>query len=192
MSREEKKNVLPVAESAPWPPAPAKKIDGYLKAAGVALAAGCAMLPFIVYLERSDPTPPQSAAQKDVRDPLDRSNQTVFRRMNPFAPSETAAAKPELDPNPTGATMSNGKGQPRTPGADETSPEKQPFPAKPVFLLREVVGGMAMIEDSTGYWFVEKGSLLPDGSTLVAVSRSEGAGTWQLKTSTGDVIEQTQ
>ncbi|RCS24071.1 hypothetical protein DUT91_11995 [Phyllobacterium salinisoli] len=166
-------------------------MDSYLKAAGVALAAGCAMLPFVVYLDRVEP-PQQNAAPKNVRDPLDRSKQTVFRRMNPFAPSETVAAKPELDPNPTGATMSNGKGQPRAAGAEEASPDKQPFPGKPVFLLREVVGGMAMIEDGAGYWFVEKGSLLPDGSTLTALSRSDGAGTWQLKTSTGDVIEQTQ
>ncbi|PRD42783.1 hypothetical protein C5748_14730 [Phyllobacterium phragmitis] len=157
----------------------------------MALAAGCAMLPFVVYLERADP-PPQSAAQNNVRDPLDRSQQTIFRRMNPFAPADTVAAKSELDPNPTGATMSNGKGQPGTDAADEVSPDKQPFPAKPVFLLREVVGGMAMIEDGSGYWFVEKGSLLPDGSKLIALSRSNGAGTWQLKTSTGDVIEQTQ
>ncbi|PYE87711.1 hypothetical protein [Phyllobacterium leguminum] len=181
MSREEQNAPTEVS-------APAKKIDGYLKAAGVALAAGCAMLPFVVYWERAEP-PQQNAASKTIRDPLDRSKQEVARRMNPFAPSETAAANPELDPNPTGATMSNGKGQPRAAGSDETSPEQQPYPEKPVFLLREVVGGMAMVEDSAGYWFVEKGSLLPDGSTLTALSRSEGAGTWQLKTSEGDVIE---
>jgi len=192
MSRKEEKNIPPVPQPASWPPAPAKKIDSYLKAAGVALAAGCAMLPFIVYLDRTDLTPPENSAQNNIQDPLDRSKQTIFRRMNPFAPSEIAAASPELDPNPTGATMSNGKGQPGSETADETSPENQPFPEKPVFLLRDVVGGMAMIEDSTGYWFVEKGSLLPDGSNLVALSRSDGAGTWQLKTSTGDVIEQTQ
>lgn len=182
MSREEPK-ITPLV--------PAKKIDGYLKAAGVALAAGCAMLPFVVYWDRAEP-PQQNTAQKDIRDPLDRSKQMIFRRMNPFAPNETAAAKPELDLNPTGATMSNGKGQPRTPGVDESAPENQPFPEKPVFILREVVGGMAMVEDSAGYWFVEKGSMLPDGSTLTALSRSSGAGTWQLKTSEGDVIEQTE
>ncbi|KXF76028.1 hypothetical protein ATN84_13970 [Paramesorhizobium deserti] len=192
MSREEEKNISPILQSGSWPLARAKRIDGYLKAAGVALAAGCAMLPFIVYWDRAEPTPPQNSTQNNIQDPLDRSKQTIFRRMNPFAPSETAAARPELDPNPTGATMSNGKGQPRAAGTEDASPEDQPFPEKPVFLLREVVGGMAMIEDGAGYWFVEKGSLLPDGSTLVAVSRSEGAGTWQLKTSSGDVIEQTE
>ncbi len=37
---------------------------------------------------------------------------------------------------------------------------KQPFPDKPAFLVREVVGGLVMIEDETGYWFVEEGSRL--------------------------------
>ncbi|WP_420960913.1 hypothetical protein [Brucella sp. IR073] len=190
MSREEE-NIKPAIDSVTGLFGTAKVIDGYLKAAGVALAAGCAMLPFIVYWDRAD-TPPQNAEPKNIRDPLDRSKQTVFRKPGPFLPSETIAATPQLDTNPTGSTMSNGKGQPRAPGVDEASPENQPYPEKPVFYLREVVGGMAMIEDASGYWFVEKGSLLPDGSTLVAVSRSEGAGTWQLKTSAGDVIELAQ
>jgi hypothetical protein len=191
MSREEDK-IKPAVDAVTGLTGSAKVIDSYLKAAGVALAAGCAVLPFAVYWGNADNAPSQNTAQKNIRDPLDRSKQTVFRRMNPFTPSETAAAKPELDPNPTGTIMSNGKGQPRAPGMEETAPDQQPFPEKPVFYLREVVGGMAMIEDGTGYWFVEKGSLLPDGSTLTALSRSEGAGTWQLKTSTGDVIELTE
>lgn len=57
----------------------------------------------------------------------------------------------------TGSVMSNGKGLPGTGmgNGGDGSGEGQAFP-KPVFALREVVGGMAMIEDTSGYWFVEK------------------------------------
>ena len=68
---------------------------------------------------------------------------------------------------------------------------KQPFPGKPAFLLREVVGGLVMIEDDAGYWFVEKGSTLPDGSKLIAIEHGSGADSWQIKTSDGDVITRT-
>ena len=48
-----------------------------------------------------------------------------------------------------------------------------------------------MIEDESGYWFVEKGSPLPDGSTLVAIERGNDPGSWSIKTSDGDVISRT-
>ncbi|UXN66627.1 hypothetical protein N8E89_18490 (plasmid) [Phyllobacterium sp. A18/5-2] len=77
----------------------------------------------------------------------------------------------------------------RLAGIEEAS--KQPFPRKAVFLVREVVGGLVMIEDESGYWFVEKGSPLPDGSTLVAIERGNDPGSWSIKTSDGDVINRT-
>ncbi len=167
---------------------PQSKVDRYLKIAAITLAAGSAMLPFITYLQRADLGAPEKAERKII-DPLDRSEQKTVRRFPSFRPSEQVAPSAEVDDTMTGSVMSNGKGLPGTgAGGDGDGGEGQAFP-KPGFALREVVGGMAMIEDSSGYWFVEKGSLLPDGSRLVSIGR--GAGTWQLTTSSGDVIQKT-
>ena len=167
---------------------PQSKVDRYLKIAAITLAAGSAMLPFITYLQRADLGAPETAERKII-DPLDRSEQKTVRRFPSFRPSEQVAPNADVDDTMTGSVMSNGKGLPGTgAGGDGEGGEGQAMP-KPVFALREVVGGMAMIEDTSGYWFVEKGSLLPDGSRLVSIGR--GAGTWQLTTSSGDVIQKT-
>ena len=167
---------------------PQSKVDRYLKIAAITLAAGSAMLPFITYLQRADLGAPEKAERKII-DPLDRSEQKTVRRFPSFRPSEQVAPNADVDDTMTGSVMSNGKGLPGTgAGGDGEGGEGQAMP-KPVFALREVVGGMAMIEDTSGYWFVEKGSLLPDGSRLVSIGR--GAGTWQLTTSSGDVIQKT-
>lgn len=168
---------------------PQSKIDYYLKVAALTLGVGCAMLPFITYLQRVDLSPGQKADSKIV-DPLDRTDQKTVRRFPSFRPNEEVAPNEGIDNMMTGSIMSNGKGLPGTSngqGGDGGS-EGKPLP-KPVFALRDVVGGMAMIEDTTGYWFVEKGSLLPDGSHLVSIRRGPGSGNWQLTTSGGDVID---
>ncbi len=167
---------------------PQSKVDRYLKIAAITLAAGSAMLPFITYLQRADLGAPEKAERKII-DPLDRSEQKTVRRFPSFRPSEQVAPNADVDDTMTGSVMSNGKGLPGTgAGGDGDGGDGQAMP-KPVFALREVVGGTAMIEDTSGYWFVEKGSLLPDGSRLVSIGR--GAGTWQLTTSSGDVIQKT-
>lgn len=168
---------------------PHSKIDRYLKISALSLAVGSAMLPFITYLQRVDLGPDKKADSKII-DPLDRSDQKTVRRFPSFRPNEDVAPNGNVDKMMTGSIMSNGKGLPGTSngqGGDGDS-GGQPLP-KPVFALREVVGGMAMIEDTTGYWFVEKGSLLPDGSRLVSISKRQGSGPWQLTTSGGDVID---
>lgn len=168
---------------------PQSQVDRYLKVSAITLAVVCAMLPVITYLQRVDLGPDKKADRK-ITDPLDRTDQKTVRHFPSFRPTEEVAPNEALDNTVTGSVMSNGKG---LPGADTVLGDEggnggQPLP-KPVFALREVVGGMAMIEDTSGYWFVEKGSLLPDGSHLVSIRRGQGSGTWQLTTSAGDVID---
>jgi len=168
---------------------PQSQVDRYLKSGAITLAAICAMLPFVTYLQRVDLGPEKKSDSKIV-DPLDRSDQKTVRSFPAFRPNEEVAPDEAIDDMTTSSVMSNGKGLPGTsnrPGGEGGS-EGQPLP-KPIFALREVVGGMAMIEDSSGYWFVEKGSLLPDGSHLVSLRRDKGSGSWQLTTSNGGVID---
>ncbi|QND50636.1 hypothetical protein HB779_01300 (plasmid) [Phyllobacterium sp. 628] len=164
-----------------------KRFDGYIKGAGFVLATICAILPFVMYYDILEARPKPETTGKTVRDPLNRANQKVVRKNNGVEVSQSKTRDGELDPMTT-ATTSALTGD-RLAGIDAAS--KQPYPAKPVFLLREVVGGLVMIEDDTGYWFVEKGSPLPDGSTLVAIERGSNSGSWHIKTSDGDVINRT-
>jgi hypothetical protein len=173
-------------EAVPVRPQRDKRFDGYLKGAGFILATICAVLPFVMYYDILDARPNPPTSSKEVRDPLNRTNQKVVRETH--GKQAALQTKPgDLDPMTT-ATTSELTGD-RLTRIEEAS--KQPFPGKPVFLVREVVGGLVMIEDDSGYWFVEKGSPLPDGSTLVAIERGNDPGSWSIKTSDGDVISRT-
>jgi hypothetical protein len=179
---------IPVDPDAPVLPRQRdKRYDPYLKAAGFVLAVVSAVLPFVMYYDILDARPNPAPTGKEVLDPLDRANQKVVRATHGKSGLPMQDPGEEVDPMAT-ATTSEQTGD-RLARIDEAS--TQPFPGKPQFRVREVVGGMVMIEDETGYWFVEKGSPLPDGSTLVAIQRGTTPGSWNIKTSGGDVITRT-
>lgn len=88
-----------------------------------------------------------------------------------------------LDFAPTGTVMPH-----RT--APETTGSVQPFPArKPAYALIHVAKGRAMIQDANGFWVVERGSILPDNSRVMAIEKRSGS--WVLRTSNDAVIELT-
>ena len=161
-----------------------KRFDDYLKGAGLTLAAVCAVLPFVMYYDILDARTEPQTTGKTVRDPLDRTNQKVVRQTHGKQEASFQVAD-GIDPMTT-ATTSEQTGE-RLNQIDAA--KKQTFAGKPVFLVREVVGGLVMIEDETGYWFVEKGSTLPDGSTLVAIERGSEPGMVSIKTSEGTIIQ---
>lgn len=164
-----------------------KRFDGYLKTAGFILATISFVLPFVMYYDILDARPKPEPSGKQVLDPLNRTNQKVVRETRGKLASVAGDLDGELDPMTTATTSE----QTSDRLANIADAGNQPFPAKPRFLVREVVGGLVMIEDETGYWFVEKGSALPDGSTLVAIQRGTTPGSWNIKTSDGDVIDRT-
>lgn len=164
-----------------------KRFDGYLKTAGFGLAVVSFVLPFVMYYDILDARPKPEASGIQVRDPLNRANQKVVRETRGKIASTSPNSSEELDPMTTATTSELTADR----FAKMEDASKQPFPGKPQFLVREVVGGLVMIEDETGYWFVEKGSPLPDGSTLVAIQRGTAPGSWNIKTSDGTVIDRT-
>jgi hypothetical protein len=164
-----------------------RRLDGYLKSAGFVLAVGSFVLPFVMYYDILDARPKPVSSGKKVNDPLNRANQKVVRETHGRNGASPGKPSEELDPMITATTAE--LTEDRLARIDEAN--KQPFPGKPVFLVREIVGGLVMIEDDTGYWFVEKGATLPDGSKLVAIERGDGKDSWQIKTSGGDVISRT-
>ncbi|WP_027056838.1 hypothetical protein [Mesorhizobium erdmanii] len=67
-------------------------------------------------------------------------------------------------------------------------PGDQPFPADVAkFRMVHVANGRAMIEDDTGLWIVQRGSTLPDSSTVSSIEQRNGK--WVMLTSTNQVIQ---
>jgi hypothetical protein len=67
-------------------------------------------------------------------------------------------------------------------------PGDQPFPADVAkFRMVHVANGRAMIEDDTGLWMVQRGSTLPDSSTVSSIEQRNGK--WVMLTSTNQVIQ---
>ena len=67
-------------------------------------------------------------------------------------------------------------------------PGDQPFPADVgKFRMVHVANGRAMIEDDTGLWIVQRGSMLPDSSTVSSIEQRNGK--WVMLTSTDQVIQ---
>ena len=90
----------------------------------------------------------------------------------------------ELDLLPTGTTPDgNDENERGTPGVTG-----QPFPPLPVdFRLVHVANGRALIEDDTGLFIVQRGSVLPDSSTVDSIEEHDGE--WKLVTSAGLVLD---
>ena len=69
-------------------------------------------------------------------------------------------------------------------------PRPAAFPADDAqFRLVHVANGRAMIEDDTGLWVVQPGSMLPDSSRVAGIEKRDGK--WVLVTSTDRVVELT-
>ncbi|RUW32821.1 hypothetical protein EOA37_31525, partial [Mesorhizobium sp. M2A.F.Ca.ET.015.02.1.1] len=55
------------------------------------------------------------------------------------------------------------------------------------FKMVHVANGRAMIEDDTGLWVVQRGSVLPDSSRVASIEQRGGK--WVIVTSTDKVIQ---
>lgn len=63
----------------------------------------------------------------------------------------------------------------------------QPMPGTAGFRLLHVANGRAMIEDQSGVYIVQQGSVLPDNSRLAAIEQRDGK--WAIITSNGHFYE---
>ncbi|MGX5839691.1 hypothetical protein ACWGTI_03090 [Mesorhizobium sp. ArgA1] len=93
----------------------------------------------------------------------------------------TANDVPDVDLFATG-TLQDPEDKAQPPDADE-----QAFPGDPKFRMVHVANGRAMIEDDAGLWIVQRGSKLPDSSTVSSIEQRGGK--WVMVTSADQVIE---
>ncbi len=63
----------------------------------------------------------------------------------------------------------------------------QPMPGTAGFRLLHVANGRAMIEDQSGVYIVQQGSVLPDNSRLASIEQRDGK--WAIVTSNGRFYE---
>lgn len=141
---------------------------------GVLLGVGCAVFPWYIFLnqEKFTVTGIRFGGAGPSHD--DRLFAGPLAKRGP--PMESPDIAPEkLDLLATGTT---------DPDAPKELPDEtqQPFPGEvPEYRLVYVANGRAMIADSNGLWVVQRGSPLPDNSTVRTIEQRDGA--WVLVTS---------
>ena len=143
--------------------------DWFFALAGIALATLCAVFPWYIFFNQDEfgirPLTFSGAADAGSED---------WSAAGALTPADWAHVN-LLDFRATGTI---------SPGPLETdAPLHQPFPGDLVpFRLIDAVNGRAIIEDKDGFWIVERGSALPDGSRVDDVVLGED-GSWVLVTS---------
>jgi hypothetical protein len=162
--------------------------DLTIAALGITLGLICAMFPWYIFLNPDQFGPPQVKFQG--------SGAPAGGPVAVGPPPQRVGAPMTLDEVPvmdldlfaTGTVpdkSSEHEAAAPAPGLDE-----QPFPAEaPHFRLVHVANGRAMIADDAGLWVVQRGSVLPDSSTVASIE--ERGGTWVIVTSDDRVIEMT-
>jgi hypothetical protein len=161
--------------------------DLTIAALGITLGLICAMFPWYIFLNPDQFGPPQVKFQGSgapVGGPVAVGPQPQ-RVGAPMNLDEVPVM--DLDLFATGAVPESSEHEAAdpAPGLDE-----QPFPAEaPQFRLVHVANGRAMIADDAGLWVVQRGSVLPDSSTVAGIE--ERGGKWVIVTSDDRVIEMT-
>ena len=160
---------------------PTSASDRALTAAGIALAAGAALFPWYVFLH-GEKFGIHVDSLGGTRDLPNSQARNVFS-VSPLAMTDnTKDDSPNVDPLVT-ATISK-IGSEKAKGAELK--EEQPFPGKDAFRLLHVANGRAMIEDDSGMYMVQVGSILPDNSRVATLEQRDGK--WVIITSNGEVF----
>lgn len=169
--------------SEPPPSRRERRSDLTVAALGVTLGLICALFPWYIFFNQDD-----FGIRAMKFDGAGGETGPILLGSQPQrvgAPIEAAEIPPmQLDLLPTGtATVDPDEEERGTPGLTA-----QPFPPMPVdFRLVHVANGRALIEDDTGLFVVQRGSLLPDSSRVEKIEERDGRGT--LVTDAGLVLE---
>lgn len=158
--------------------------DMVIVAGGLALAVGCALFPWYVFFNQ----------EKFGVQAMNFSGNEAARTMPSDLANAPERVRRQLHPGEIPMLgldqLSTGTLQDRDdPGRREVPLSEQPFPGsarEASFTLVHVANGRAMIADEDGLWVVQKGSMLPDASTVRAIEKRNGG--WVLVTDADRVI----
>jgi hypothetical protein len=152
---------------------------------GVALGLGSAYFPWYVFFNQEKFGIRAVELDSDIQsvDGLSSSTPQIARIADPADVKEITSI--DLDLLPTGTTPPEEKDKQST--GSVPSIVEQPFPHREAsFRVVHIENGRAMIEDESGLWIVQRGSTLPDMSTVAAIEqRADG---WVVVTSDKRVL----
>ena len=153
-----------------------RRSDLVIAALGITLGLICALFPWYIFFNQ------EQFGVQAIKFGGSGSNSgragggVVAERSGPLTAKDVPNA--DIDLFATGTVEDD----PAPPPAD------QPFPAAASeFKMVHVANGRAMIEDDTGLWIVQRGSVLPDSSRVAAIEQRGGK--WVIVTSTDKVIQ---
>jgi hypothetical protein len=156
-----------------------RRSDLVIAALGITLGLICALFPWYIFFNQ------EQFGVQAIKFGGSGSNSgregggVVAQRSGPLTPRDVP--DPAIDLFATGTVQDD----PSPPPAD------QPFPAAASeFKMVHVANGRAMIEDDTGLWVVQRGSVLPDSSRVASIEQRGGK--WVIVTSTDKVIQLTK
>lgn len=160
-----------------------RRSDLTVAALGITLGLICALFPWYIFFNQDD-----FGVRAMKFEGSEAGSGPILLGMQPQrvgAAIEAAEIPPmHLDLLPTGTTPQDADDDERgTPGLTS-----QPFPLLPVdFKLIHVANGRALIEDDSGLFVVQTGSVLPDSSRVASIEQRDGL--WKLVTDTGLVLD---
>lgn len=150
--------------------------DWIIVAGGLTLALLCALFPWYIFMHQDEfgirPLRFESSEAALADSPDLAPEQIGERTPFDFVPP------PALDDSPTATVSDADRG---------ASPDEQPFPGDVQdFSFVYAGSGRALIEDGEGFWIVERGARLPDGSRVETIEQRSGQ--WVLVTSLNTVV----
>ena len=148
-----------------------RRSDLTLAALGVTLGLICALFPWYIFFnpEEFGVRAMKFGGGGDGTEPIVLGAQSE-RIGAPVAAQDVPAMRLDLLSTGTSTQDDEEESMQGTPGLSE-----QPFPAPAVsFKLVHVANGRAMLEDDTGLFVVQPGSILPDGSRVTTIEERDG------------------
>lgn len=160
-----------------------KLSDRLLVATGLIMASAAALFPWYVFFN-ADKFGIRTPTYGETRDLPPGVGRAVVN-VSPLALTDSSKddwPKPPqaFDDLTTGTTSALGDER-----EGEVAREQQPLPGKGSFRLLHVANGRALIEDGSGMYMVQVGSILPDNSKLATLEQRDGR--WTIVTSAGEV-----
>ena len=153
-----------------------RRSDFVIAALGITLGLICALFPWYIFFNQ------EQFGVQAIRFGGSGCNSgregggVVAQRSGPLTAKDVP--NPDIDLFATGTVQDD----------PSSAPADQPFPAAASeFKMVHVANGRAMIEDDTGLWIVQRGSVLPDSSRVASIEQRGGK--WVIVTSTDKVIQ---
>ena len=154
--------------------------DVVIAALGITLGLICALFPWYIFFNQEQFGVQAIKFGGTGTNSGRAGGGVVAQRSAPITAKDVPAM--DIDLLATATVPDKAEDAAQAPGVDQ-----QPFPADAKFRLVHVANGRAMIEDDTGLWIVQRGSKLPDASSVASIEQRHGK--WVMVTSTNDVIE---